>query len=241
MSAKQLVAFATTVLVFAFSSIAQDNDIKQVIDKETNSYFKRDADGWRSTWLQDANASRTFVSIFEFDNATGWDSIDAKLTRSFTKNPKPENVEFDNDSFTIRKEGNVAIVDFKRNYKFLDNQAPFDKFATSEHRVLVKSDGNWKIANMISAETSMYRRSNEEMTLNNAGYTLMAANKIDEAIQVFELNTKLYPESYNVWDSLGEAYAKAGKKDLAIQNYEKSIQINPRSESGKKALEDLKK
>lgn len=241
MFTKQLVASATAILLFAIPSLAQDDDIKQVIAKETDSYFKKDAEGWKSTWLQEPGISRTFVSAFEYNNVTGWDSVVGKQTRSFTKYPKPDNVEVKTDSFNIRKEGKIAIVDFKQDLKFLDNQPPFDKFTTSEHRVMVKSNGKWKIANAITTETSMYQQSNGEMTLNNAGYTFLAANKVDEAIQVFELNTKLFPDSYNVWDSLGEAYAKAGKKDLAIQNYEKSIQLNPKSESGKKALEDLKK
>ncbi|NIM16525.1 MAG: tetratricopeptide repeat protein, partial [Candidatus Aminicenantes bacterium] len=33
--------------------------------------------------------------------------------------------------------------------------------------------------------------------------------------------------SYNVYHSLGEAYMKKGEKDLAIQNFKKSLEINP--------------
>ncbi|TMI88896.1 MAG: tetratricopeptide repeat protein, partial [Bacteroidetes bacterium] len=44
----------------------------------------------------------------------------------------------------------------------------------------------------------------------------------------------------NTWDSLGEAYAAAGKKTEAIENYEKSLKLNPNSESGKTALAKLK-
>lgn len=43
-----------------------------------------------------------------------------------------------------------------------------------------------------------------------------------------------------MYDSLGEAYAAAGRKDLAIQNYEKSLQLNPKNDTGKAALEKLK-
>jgi Flp pilus assembly protein TadD len=51
---------------------------------------------------------------------------------------------------------------------------------------------------------------------------------------------RLFPASWNVYDSLGEAYAAAGRKDLAIQNYEKSLQLNPKNDTGKAALEKLK-
>jgi Tfp pilus assembly protein PilF len=54
------------------------------------------------------------------------------------------------------------------------------------------------------------------------------------------MNVRLYPESWNVYDSLGEAQAKAGDTALAIQNYEKSLQLNPQNEPGKAALAKLR-
>lgn len=79
-----------------------------------------------------------------------------------------------------------------------------------------------------------------EADLNTAGYDLLGAKKFDEAIEVFKLNVKLYPESANTYDSLGEAYAMAGKNKLAIENYERSIKMNPKNDYGKKMLEKLK-
>jgi cytochrome c-type biogenesis protein CcmH/NrfG len=43
-----------------------------------------------------------------------------------------------------------------------------------------------------------------------------------------------------VWDSLAEAYANNGEKDLAIKDYERSIQLNPDNKNGIKQLEKLK-
>jgi tetratricopeptide (TPR) repeat protein len=54
------------------------------------------------------------------------------------------------------------------------------------------------------------------------------------------LNVEAFPESFNTYDSLGEAYAAAGEKELAIRNYEKSLQLNPNSQSGIDALKKLK-
>jgi cytochrome c-type biogenesis protein CcmH/NrfG len=51
----------------------------------------------------------------------------------------------------------------------------------------------------------------------------------------------MYPNSWNPYDSLGEAYATAGNKSLAIFNYEKSIKLNPKNDSGKNILAQLKK
>jgi tetratricopeptide (TPR) repeat protein len=79
-----------------------------------------------------------------------------------------------------------------------------------------------------------------EYDLNSAGYELIRANKLNDAIEIFKTNVKLYPTSFNTYDSLGEAYALAGNKKLAIENYEKAIKINPSHEYGKKMLSKLK-
>jgi CubicO group peptidase (beta-lactamase class C family) len=80
----------------------------------------------------------------------------------------------------------------------------------------------------------------QEHTLNGLGYTFLQRGQIAEAITVFTRNTVEYPESGNVWDSLGEAYAAAGDKAAAIKNYEKSLQVDPKNENAKKWLEKLK-
>jgi len=78
----------------------------------------------------------------------------------------------------------------------------------------------------------------EEFILNRIGYTLLNEGKTDDAIKVFRRNTEMYPESGNVYDSLGEAYAAAGKKRLAIENYEKALKLDPKNTG---AVEQLKK
>jgi tetratricopeptide (TPR) repeat protein len=78
-----------------------------------------------------------------------------------------------------------------------------------------------------------------ERLMNDLGYRLLTQDKIAEAIEVFKVNVNDYPSSFNVYDSLGEAYMKNGEKELAIKNYEKSIQLNPNNENGRKMLEKL--
>ncbi len=76
--------------------------------------------------------------------------------------------------------------------------------------------------------------------LNECGYQQLKFKHIREAIEFFRQNIKLHPASYNVYDSMGEAYMLNGQKDLAIENYEKSIAINPGNENGKTILKKLK-
>jgi tetratricopeptide (TPR) repeat protein len=76
--------------------------------------------------------------------------------------------------------------------------------------------------------------------LNNLGYKYLSEDKKTEAIEIFKLNAEEYPESWNVFDSLGEAYMKNGDKKLAIKSYKKSIKLNPENTDGEEMLAKLK-
>jgi len=78
-----------------------------------------------------------------------------------------------------------------------------------------------------------------EGELNQFGYTLLYGGHEQDAIAVFQRNVQEYPQSSNVYDSLGEAYMKTGQKELAIKNYEKSLELNPKNENGKARLKKL--
>jgi hypothetical protein len=62
-----------------------------------------------------------------------------------------------------------------------------------------------------------------EAEVNQTGYGLLAQNKLDEAIAVFQKNVKDHPESWNVYDSLAEAYSLKGDKAQAAANYTKAL------------------
>jgi len=79
-----------------------------------------------------------------------------------------------------------------------------------------------------------------EEELNAVGYKLLSNNQTDEAVAVFALNVQEYPESWNVYDSLGEAYLKQRNKKFAKKNYKKSIKLNPDNENGKAMLKKVK-
>jgi hypothetical protein len=66
-----------------------------------------------------------------------------------------------------------------------------------------------------------------ESQMNSLGYDLLQSQKMDAAIAVFRLNTEDFPQSSNVWDSLGEAYMVKGDKPKSIENYKKALELNP--------------
>ena len=78
-----------------------------------------------------------------------------------------------------------------------------------------------------------------EDEINSLGYQLLVGRRLREAIEVFKLNTKEFPASWNTHDSLGEAYMAAGEKELAIKSYRKSVELNPQNTAGIEALRKL--
>lgn len=80
----------------------------------------------------------------------------------------------------------------------------------------------------------------KESQLNGFGYQLLQVGKVDQAIVVLKLNAESYPESANVYDSLGEAYMVKGNKEEAIANYEKCLKLNPKSKNAVEKLKQLK-
>jgi len=80
-----------------------------------------------------------------------------------------------------------------------------------------------------------------EHTLNTLGYSLLRNNRIQESIEVFKLNVEIHSEYANGYDSLGEAYMKAGENELAIKNYQKSLELDPGNDNAKEMLKVLRK
>lgn len=82
-------------------------------------------------------------------------------------------------------------------------------------------------------------RSFDETDFNSWGYRLLQRGESIKAIEAFKLNIELHPQSANAYDSMGEAYLKIGNKKMAVENYQKALELNPGLESAKKALLEL--
>jgi len=76
--------------------------------------------------------------------------------------------------------------------------------------------------------------------INRFAYELLSSKKMNEALAIFTLNTELYPNGYNAFDSLGECLLILNRKDEGIKAYKRSLELNPKNESARKVLNDLK-
>jgi CubicO group peptidase (beta-lactamase class C family) len=71
-----------------------------------------------------------------------------------------------------------------------------------------------------------------EYEMNATGYQFLRSGKVNEAAAIFQLNTKAFPKSSNVYDSYGEALMALGNKTEGLENYKKSVKLNPGNENG---------
>ena len=78
-----------------------------------------------------------------------------------------------------------------------------------------------------------------EATVNTAGYVLMGAEMPTRAVEVFELNTRVFPEAFNTWDSLGEAHMELGHDEEAIRYYQRSLRLNPDNSNAETMIERI--
>ena len=80
-----------------------------------------------------------------------------------------------------------------------------------------------------------------EAELNQLGYRLLRSGKSKEAIEIFKLNVEAYPQGFNAYDSLAEAYSTINERELAIQNYKKSLELNPNNTNAAEVIKRLEK
>lgn len=112
-----------------------------------------------------------------------------------------------------------------------DIEVPQEKAYDTAYKLAVK--------NLLTKTKTPEEKRRLESDINIGGYRLLGSKKVKEAIKIFEMNVELFPESFNVYDSLAEAYMTDNNKELAIKYYKKSLELNPENENAKKFLKEL--
>jgi tetratricopeptide (TPR) repeat protein len=174
-------------------------------------------------------------------NAEYKDTVDAcyknicKLTlqmlNAYIKNDKlalnslsdnPKNIGINNVSHQIHKA--IELPPYPNEFINIINTEGTKKALAIYNKVRT-IDKNWKLF----AENQM----------NFLGYQLMRNNQVEEAIVLFSMILSDNPDSWNGYDSIGEAYYNLGDKEKAITNYKKSLELNPQNTNAVKMLEKL--
>ncbi len=146
--------------------------------------------------------------------------------------------ESDRNRLFFEKGSDGIITGFKLE---TENRFRRGEFAASVIERII-DDGNLQMGIKKFEELKSGKNSDvifSEQALNNLGYKYLNAGKFEEALEIFLLNTREYPDSFNVYDSLGEAYLKCSRNEEAIDNYKRSLEINPDNENARKKLAEL--
>lgn len=93
--------------------------------------------------------------------------------------------------------------------------------------------------NFESLINNWFENDPKDLILNKLGYDLLFKGQIDDALEIFKLNTELFPNIANCWDSYGEVLLKKGLKKDALGAYKKALEINPNIPSARKAVKEL--
>lgn len=230
--------FLSVLLLSAPTSVAQsslETELLNVMQAKSAAFFAADTDLWQTFWIKDAHSSRSVVDKFSYSRQIGWQDLIAKVkSDSQEMGQVAGTLTFEN--VHIRASGNMAFVEADERLRWSKTDSLVG--STHTYTILMQENKVWKIVNQIRVGADSYTidAPNREYELNTIGYDLLHEKRVNEAIDVFAVNVKLNPTSWNAYDSLGEGYALAGNKKLAIANYEKSLELNPGNEAGKKAL-----
>jgi CubicO group peptidase (beta-lactamase class C family) len=115
-------------------------------------------------------------------------------------------------------------------------------------RPLVRDLGETVVNRGVEAAVAQYRelkrtRPNDynfaPEALNRLGFLLLDEKRNSDAIAIFKLNVEEYPKSGNAYDSLGEAYSRDNQKQLAVDNYRKSLELDPKNQNAADKLKEL--
>lgn len=242
MKAKLLLFTAVAVISYAdlWAQSADEDAIKQTIRTETESYFKKDTVAWKALYVQSEKTMATYINPYGYTHATGWQNVSDPILQWVAKNPKPiAYTDLKTNNYIIATYGNMATVEYDQMMMITSDSG--QPYQSHEMRNLVKEGDSWKIISLTSVDTAYNSPGAIENKINAAGYGLLGTKRTKDAIDLFKLNVKLFPKSWNVYDSLGEAYMNDGNTAEAIKHYETSVKMNPKNEAGKEALAKLKK
>jgi predicted alpha/beta superfamily hydrolase len=205
--------------IFISPALTGDKNRDRVME-DFNSYLK-----------ENNQLSRKFFVTISNEDTQAVDLLTKKLKMSGSKSFQWSYKEY--------KEENHFSVPYKSMYdglRFIYSNWHTEAFL-NPNKILYKDiENHFK---KLSKEFG-YTINPTEDFINQCGYQQLRFKHIEEAIDFFKQNIAFHPNSSNAYDSMGEAYMINEQKSLAIENYEKSIAINPHNENGKEMLKKLK-
>jgi predicted alpha/beta superfamily hydrolase len=199
----------------------------QFLLKKAKDYFGKAKLDHKFLFLGHANTIQTgdttrnihFESILQFNS----------IVESYNKS----GLQYKYQYYSNDDHGSVPLISEYDALRFIFDGYKANRAMVSENPVLIKEHFK-KFSARVGSEFLP-----PEPIINDLGYQFMQTD-IDKAIGFFQVNIDLYPKSYNVYDSMGEAWMNKGDFKKAIDYYEKSLALNPKNEGAKDNIKKMK-
>jgi tetratricopeptide (TPR) repeat protein len=137
------------------------------------------------------------------------------------------------------------LYPISRSIEAIMENKPYAKIRKSWLKVYGKQTEQMNAQQILSlyeqtkaTEGASFSFDNEDL-LNDLGYAMMGQKRYTDAVAIFAYNASQFPTSANAFDSLGEAYLRAGDKANAIENYRKALKLDPNLGSAKQMIAEL--
>ena len=228
------IIFICSMSLMVKAQTSEEEKIKQLLHNSVADYTNNPI---TKTHLKDKNTRSIYLTRNYFDKTVSYDSL---VAASATWSTESTAKQISEDNYLIKQNENLAYVEFDQT--FLDEKNSAKKVVYHKYKILIKENNEWKIFSSITYNPDSYTSTDSSQLEDNmtfVGYDYLRAKKINEAIEIFKLNVKLFPSAWNTYDSLADAYVEAGMKKLAIKNYQKAMKLNPKHDRNAK-IESLK-
>jgi len=176
----------------------------------------------------------------ELGTIVGHDGYTGGIATTFYRNltRRQTVVMFDNTVGVHYREKVASAIDLLNGKAPL--ALPIKKSAVRQYgEALLRQDAEEALLylNAMRSDTTRYYFAEREM--NRLGYEFLFNDYLDQSLETFKINTLLFPASFNVYDSYGDAFARVGRREAAILMYRRAIVLNPDSEGSKQSLRKL--
>jgi tetratricopeptide (TPR) repeat protein len=230
-----------TTLCFPVFALAQDTEKQKIIDiitGELDAWFGKDREKWTNAIAHSEEFILTQASQDGYHRVRGYDSIVGGAEQHFATPVNPNVRRISKSDFKVTIKGSIAIVDL-----IVRGENYFGPFAGDQVMILEKQGKTWRALRQHTVMKTSYqlKETNIESGLNTQGMRFLEMKKFDEAIKVLTLNTELFPDRWNTWDSLAEAYMQKGELHIATGYFNKSIALNPNNGYAKEMVEKMAK
>lgn len=209
-----------------------DWDNNLIVNQAREILSRNDFQG-TSLYLSIANQGYSDTETSK-DNAASFDL--AKYLDSNGKN----NLKYNWHYYKDDNHGSVPFISEYDGLRFLfdfyNPRLPYTRFRDPVYNV-----DSFVVAHYEKVSKNMgYIVKPPEQFVNWLGYLFIMEKQFDKSHKLFKLNIDNYPSSFNVYDSMGEILMIQGDTIKAVENYERSLVLNPRNENAKNMIRKLK-